>query len=114
MTVDGVVRVWHDEDGWGVVDSDGTPGGCWTHYSAVAVAGFRSLSPGQAVRLEFEELDFLQDGYPYRAVRVWPVGQEPHEEPPNRTRDLGYTSALLPRMDGLRQPGPADGDPGGQ
>lgn len=35
----GTVRVWHGEEGWGVIDSADTPGGCWTHFGHVAVPG---------------------------------------------------------------------------
>lgn len=76
MATAGKVRFWHDEQGWGVVDSDVTPGGCWAHFSAVALPGYRSLSPGQAVELEWEAFD--QDGYALRARRVWPAGQAPY------------------------------------
>ncbi|UWZ40222.1 cold shock domain-containing protein [Dactylosporangium roseum] len=58
------------EEGWGVLDSPETPGGCWTHFSAVAMEGFRSLEPGQSVRLEWESPG--QDGYAFRATHVVP------------------------------------------
>lgn len=29
----GTVRVWHTEEGWGVVDCPDTPGGCWVQFS---------------------------------------------------------------------------------
>lgn len=73
----GEVRTWHDEEGWGVVDSPATPGGCWTHFSHVALPGYRSLRSGQPVELEWEPAD--QDGYAFVAVRVWPRGQPPHD-----------------------------------
>ena len=44
MTTVGTVRRWHDEEGWGVIDSPDTPGGCWAHYSNVAVTGHESLN----------------------------------------------------------------------
>ena len=75
MSVSGVVRSWFDDAGWGVVDSEQTPGGCWAHFSHVAVRGFKSLVPGQAVELEWEQAE--QDGFTYRAVRVWPSGEKP-------------------------------------
>ncbi|MGH3629266.1 MAG: cold-shock protein [Sciscionella sp.] len=81
MTTRGIVRFWLDEDGWGVVDSPETPGGCWTHFSVICTAGFRSLAVGQEVELEWEAPG--QDGYPFRAVRTWPTGQEPIEPPHN-------------------------------
>jgi CspA family cold shock protein len=75
VTCLGVVREWNDEEGWGVVDSDETPGGCWTHYSSVLVARYHTLNAGQHVELDWERAD--QDGYSYRAVRAWPQGQDP-------------------------------------
>lgn len=27
----GIVRMWNDDDGWGVIDSPHIPGGCWAH-----------------------------------------------------------------------------------
>ncbi|WP_030942224.1 cold shock domain-containing protein [Streptomyces sp. NRRL S-646] len=62
------VREWDDEEGWGVLDSPETPGGCWAHLSAVEGEGFRSLAAGEKVTLEWEAAE--QDGFQYRAVRV--------------------------------------------
>ncbi len=64
----GVVRVWHREQGWGVVDAPETPGGCWVHFSAVDAAGYRELRAGQQVLLEAEAAE--QDGYRWRATHV--------------------------------------------
>src|SRR5687767_5224347 len=36
------VREWHNDLGWGVLDSPETPGGCWIHYSAIET---RLLAP---------------------------------------------------------------------
>jgi cold shock protein len=68
--VEAVVREWDDAEGWGVVDSPETPGGCWTHYSHVDMAGYRKLVPGERVDLVWET--FGQDGYAFRAVQVIP------------------------------------------
>jgi CspA family cold shock protein len=62
-------------EGWGVIDSPETPGGCWTHFSHVAMRGYRTLEIGQLVELEWQESG--QDGYRYRAVRVWPTPGRP-------------------------------------
>jgi CspA family cold shock protein len=78
MTVEGVVREWHPEQGWGVIDAHDTPGGCWAHYSSVAIDGYRELVPGQDVALEWEAVD--QDGFRYRARRVWPTGAAPIDD----------------------------------
>ncbi|WP_062428985.1 cold shock domain-containing protein [Herbidospora daliensis] len=72
MGVRGVVREWHADLGWGVIDSPETPGGAWAHFSHIQADGYRALRAGQAVDLEFEAPG--QDGYPYRAVSVSEVG----------------------------------------
>jgi CspA family cold shock protein len=72
VTVTGTVRTWDAAEGWGVVDSPETPGGCWAHFSAVAVDGYRALVAGQAVALDWEQV-VDQDGYRFRAVRVVPA-----------------------------------------
>ncbi|MEJ5889991.1 hypothetical protein WDZ16_16170 [Pseudokineococcus marinus] len=77
MAVAAVVREWDEVGGWGVLDAPETPGGCWTHWSSVAVEGFRSLAVGQRVELEWEAAE--QDGYAYRAVRAWPASADPGE-----------------------------------
>jgi CspA family cold shock protein len=66
------VREWYEEDGWGVVDSVETPGGCFVHFSDVETRGLRQLTPGQQVELDWEAPGFKQDGFDYRAVRVVP------------------------------------------
>ncbi|WP_181764441.1 cold-shock protein [Streptomyces albidus (ex Kaewkla and Franco 2022)] len=65
-----IVREWNDEEGWGVLDSSETPGGCWAHFSAVEANGFRALENGQRVELVWEAPG--QDGYDFRAVRIVP------------------------------------------
>jgi CspA family cold shock protein len=61
-------------EGWGIIDSSETPGGCWTHVSRVLVAGYRALLPGQVVHLDWESAQ--QDGYQYRTTRTWPVDMD--------------------------------------
>jgi CspA family cold shock protein len=70
--VTATVREWREEEGWGVLDSPETPGGCWGHFSNIEMAGFRTLSPGQQVDLTWEAPGFKQDGYDYRAVSIVP------------------------------------------
>lgn len=67
-TTVGIVRLWHDEEGWGVFDSDATPGGAWAHFSGVVGIGFRSLAPGQVVEFDYENRG--QDGYDFRATNI--------------------------------------------
>lgn len=95
MSAHGTVRSWDDEEGWGIIDSVQTPGGCWAHFTAVAVEGYRKLSPGQQVVLEWEAAD--QDGFSFRATKAWPAGQEPVGAAP---QDPGatYSSTLTIRF----------------
>jgi CspA family cold shock protein len=100
MTSRGIVRCWHDGDGWGVLDSESTPGGCWAHFSSVLTAGYRALRPGSAVEFGFEVAD--EDGYSFRATEVWPA-----DVPPVRTREAGsmpsaaYRSTLTTSFDDM-------------
>jgi cold shock protein len=71
--VAGVVSTWNDDEGWGVLASQRTPGGCWCHFSALSMGGLRTLSPGTSVEFLYEAAE--QDGYSYRAVEAWPAGQ---------------------------------------
>ena len=82
--IDATVREWHDDVGWGIVVAPETPGGCWVHYSAIDVDGYRSLSGVTDVRLDYESAK--QDGYRFRAVRVAVPGRAsatPDEQPPS-------------------------------
>jgi cold shock protein len=71
----GIVREWHGEEGWGVIDIEGAPGGCWTHITHLDMEGYRGLHAGQRVELTFN--DQGQVGFPYRAIRVLVPGVPP-------------------------------------
>lgn len=71
--VTATVLWWSDEEGWGVLDSPETPGGCFGHYADIQTVGFRALSLGQQVSLRWEAPGFKQDGYDYRAVSIVPL-----------------------------------------
>ncbi|HEX3828269.1 MAG TPA: cold shock domain-containing protein [Sporichthyaceae bacterium] len=47
--VQATVREWFAEEGWGVIDSPAVPGGCFAHFSAIQMDGYRQLTPGQTV-----------------------------------------------------------------
>lgn len=70
------VREFDAEEGWGVLDAPELPGGCWVHYSHIDGTGFRALTAGQVVNVEYEDLLALygpeaqQDGYAFRAIHV--------------------------------------------
>lgn len=71
--IDGVVRWFDAQEGWGVLDAPQVPGGCFVHYSNLQMDGYRQLTPGQRVCFTFEEPGFLQDGYAFRAIDAWPA-----------------------------------------
>lgn len=75
MATVGMVREWSADEGFGVIDSAETPGGCWAHFSAIVMDGYRSLETGQRVSFTFEPAS--QDGYSYRAITVWPENPQP-------------------------------------
>lgn len=74
----GVVREFHGEEGWGVLDAPAMPGGCWVFYSEIEGTGFRMLYAGQEVEIEYEDLvamygpGAMQGGFRYRATSVKP------------------------------------------
>lgn len=103
MTTMGTVREWFDQEGWGVIDSPDTPGGCWTHFSNVAVSGYTGLDPGQSVALEWEMAE--QDGFSYRAVRTWPADEQPVSDHVDEAGSSDpYRSTLRITFDGRASP----------
>ena len=48
------------------------PAGCFVHFSNIEMPGYRQLQAGQRVLFTFEQPGFLQDGFSYRALTVWP------------------------------------------
>jgi CspA family cold shock protein len=113
MTGTGVVAVWSGEEGWGVVESADTPGGCWVHvgmlwaitlpptreHETVNITGSSvDLVEGETVDFEWEQVP--QDGYDYRAISV-----RPRRDGPTRTirweygrdRHPGFVMRVVPR-----------------
>lgn len=94
----GVVREWDADQGFGVLDSGDTPGGCWVWYSSIVMNGYRGLTVGAQVAFTHETAS--QDGYDYRAVLVWPPGVEPGTPPPPQASEepsAAYQSTLTIR-----------------
>lgn len=94
MVCSGVVRSWSEDDGWGVVDGPDVPGGCWAHVSTVA--GDRRSLRVSACTWSWETPG--QDGYDYRAVRVWSEGSKPARRRP-RAASSTYHSTLTLTFD---------------
>jgi cold shock protein len=97
MATTGIVREWHSDEGWGVIDSPATPGGCWVHFGAVLTDGYRSLDAGRTVSFDYE--DGPQDGFAYRAVAVWTGPDRPAVAPPSPGSSAAYSSTLRLEFD---------------
>ncbi|BCJ56476.1 hypothetical protein Asp14428_79510 [Actinoplanes sp. NBRC 14428] len=85
------MRAWHDDEGWGIIDSPDTPGGCWTHFSSILSDGYRTLTGADQVTFEFEQAS--QDGYAYRTTAVW-TGPERPKPPTPGEPSAAFTSTL--------------------
>jgi cold shock protein len=93
MRAHGVVSSWNDYEGWGVLESSETPGGCWVHYSELDRSLDRRLDLGQAVTFDYVEVD--QDGFRWRAERVVPDGSDTSFAPqPTRQDGQSFSSKL--------------------
>ncbi len=66
----GTVRWCNAEEGWGVIDSDETPGGCAVIFMYIKMDGYKFLTSGQSA--SFTWVQEMQDDYDYRAVSVTP------------------------------------------
>lgn len=98
MPSEGTVREWSEDEGWGVIDSTETPGGCWVHFSNIVTDGLGTLTPGDHVTFTYEA--GRQDGFDYRAVLAWPPGVEPRTPqlaPDHHGPSAAYQSSLTIR-----------------
>ncbi|GGN85602.1 hypothetical protein GCM10010112_66200 [Actinoplanes lobatus] len=86
------MRTFDADEGWGVIDGPDVPGGCWVHFSAIAIDGYRELARGQHVSFRAEAAS--QDGFAYRAVKVWMGGSEPPDQPGVQGNSAAYESSL--------------------
>ncbi|MEH1169252.1 cold shock domain-containing protein [Micromonospora sp. CPCC 205539] len=97
MTSVGSVRTFSADEGWGVIDGPDVPGGCWVHFSAIATDGYRQLTPGQPVSFRAEAVG--QDGFAFRAAKVWTGDVEPPEAPKQHGTSVAYHSTLTLTFD---------------
>jgi CspA family cold shock protein len=86
VAVDAVVREWHAEEGWGVIDATQTAGGCWARFAHIAVDGYGEFTVGQAVMVEWESGE--NEGYANGAARV--ALRHGPRRPPRRSRRRGF------------------------
>ena len=65
---------WSNEEGWGALAAPEVPEGIFVFFDVIEMEGYKTLSPGQQVQAIVEgPLPFDQDGYRFRATRVWPL-----------------------------------------
>lgn len=60
--------MWHNERAWGVIDSDYTPGGCFTLFTSIQTDGYPGLVAGQQVNFEWEPTEMAN--FAFRTIRV--------------------------------------------
>ncbi len=91
------MRFFDADEGWGVIDGADVPGGCWVHFSAIAMDGYRELVAGQ--RVSFRAEPASQDGFAYRAVKVWTESVEPAGPAAAEGDSAAYRSTLVLTFD---------------
>lgn len=96
----GTIRFWDTEQGWGVIDSPDTPGGCWIHHSTPSTARHQGMEPGRVVNFAWRRVpgEGVQDGYDYVATDAWYFGEEPVRRAPSTARGA-YTTRLTISFD---------------
>ncbi len=67
----GTVASWSEEDGWGVLESQSTPGGCFASFAVVRTEGYRTLTVGSLVA--FSAVPMEVEGMPWQATSVRPL-----------------------------------------
>jgi cold shock CspA family protein len=75
----GTVRSWAEDEGYGLIDSADTPGGCWADRAGIVMDGHRALTPGDPVT--FTCVPGWRAGYRYLALLVWPPVLAPVSPP---------------------------------
>ena len=61
----GMVKWFNDQKGYGFIKQDGLTEDIFVHHTAIKMEGFRTLTPGEAVKFELKK-----DDKGYKAVNV--------------------------------------------
>ncbi|HEX8510778.1 MAG TPA: cold shock domain-containing protein [Propionibacteriaceae bacterium] len=90
----GIVKFYKDEKGWGAVTIEELPEGhdVFVHYSAIEAEGYRRLTAGDLVELEYEAAE--QDSFHYVATSVRLLGPGPA---PTLRRDGSRVRVVAPQ-----------------
>jgi CspA family cold shock protein len=93
----GTMRTWNHDEGWGVIDSPETPGGCWIHATTPSTKTRMGLDPGRQVYFEWERLPGkgVQDGFDFVATDAWYVDDEPNRRPQGPSTGAYSTSLTI-------------------
>jgi cold shock protein len=68
-TAEGTVKWWRSEKGTGAIACDATdPWDIWGHFSAIEMTGFKTLTPGERVHVEYHRGN--QGSFRYVADRI--------------------------------------------
>jgi len=68
----GTVKYWRDNKGSGVITcAELAPWDVWCHFAQIEMPGYKTLTPGQ--RVEVEWYWTIQDSFRFRAARVRPL-----------------------------------------
>jgi CspA family cold shock protein len=66
----GTVKWWRDAKGYGVISvPELAPWDIWCHFSAIEAEGFRNLTEGEAVEVEYYRFNQYSFKYLARSVR---------------------------------------------
>jgi CspA family cold shock protein len=66
--VQGVVKFFKADKGWGAIMCSEVPSDVWVHFSVIEGSGFRAFAAGALVEFDVEKVD--QDSFHYRATRA--------------------------------------------
>jgi cold shock protein len=62
------LKIWHVEEGWGVLTSPGVPSDVFAHFSEIEGEGHGELYDGDSVGFQYRHA--FQDGYAYLTTWV--------------------------------------------
>jgi cold shock protein len=71
----GIVKLWRDDKGYGVIESpDTAPWDIWGHFAAIEGTGFKTLTVGDRVEVRYRRAN--QESYRYVADRIRRLSQD--------------------------------------
>jgi CspA family cold shock protein len=71
----GRVKFYRSEKGWGAIVSPHLDHDIWVHFSTIDVPGYRDLQQGDQVEFTYEDCWGVQDSWHYRTKWVRPTAR---------------------------------------